>query len=180
MSRGHPYWNRHGTHRTYRSGAERRRRHLSVFPAFLTQRHRIYPLKLNRPPRGICRWCRLVIKRRDGSVNRRRTFCSKVCVTHYLLRADPRRMRRHVFYRDKGVCGDCGYQHHYLHGDWEADHILPLMIAFGDPGYWEPDNVVVLCKTPCHRNKSAADRRKYRKRDRREIARRIQDLESME
>jgi 5-methylcytosine-specific restriction endonuclease McrA len=54
------------------------------------------------------------------------------------------------------------------------------MIAFGDPKFWEPDNVVILCKDPCHKVKSASDRRKYRKRDRRLIEQRYLDLASME
>lgn len=132
--------------------------------------YRVYPSRIIKPPRGICRWCGITILKEDGSVNRRKTFCTQVCVTYYLVRADPSKMREFVFFRDRGKCARCGFQHLFLQGEWEADHVLPLMIAFGDPSYWEPDNVVLLCTTPCHKDKSAEDRRKYRKKHRRRWA----------
>jgi 5-methylcytosine-specific restriction endonuclease McrA len=70
-------------------------------------------------------------------------------------------MRRHVFLRDDGVCADCGAQHRYLDGDWQADHVKPLFMAFGDRSFWEPTNVQILCTDPCHKRKSAADRVRY-------------------
>ena len=89
-------------------------------------------------------------------------------------------MRKFVFRRDKGVCADCGKHHRYLHDPWEADHILPLMISLGDPSFWEPENVVILCKFPCHKEKSASDRRKYRKKDRERLKQRFNDISTME
>lgn len=123
--------------------------------------HRTYPGKLIAPAPGHCRWCNAGIFKPDGAINRRKTFCSQVCVSHYLLRADPTEMRRHVFFRDQGVCGMCGRRWLYLDDKWQADHIEPLFMAFGDISYWEPENVQVLCTDPCHKQKSAEDMRKY-------------------
>jgi 5-methylcytosine-specific restriction endonuclease McrA len=89
-------------------------------------------------------------------------------------------MRRHIFYRDWGICAACGKKHGLLNGDWEADHILPLMISLGDPSFWDPDNLQLLCKKPCHQKKSTEDRRKYRKRDRLRMKRKYDDIEAME
>lgn len=69
-------------------------------------------------------------------------------------------MRQHVFFRDQGYCAACGKKHPYNNNDWQADHILPLFMAFGDPAFWEPENVVILC-LECHKHKSNADRIKY-------------------
>jgi len=79
-------------------------------------------------------------------------------------------MRQHVFFRDKGRCAACGTIHPYLDGDWEADHVLPLMISWGDPSFFEPENVVILCTKPCHTEKSARDLREYRRKFRRKVA----------
>lgn len=89
-----------------------------------------------------------------------------------MLRADPKKMREHVFFRDDGVCARCGKKHESLNADWEADHVMPLMVAFGDPRFWEPSNVVILC-LPCHKKKSAEDRRRYRKKQRRKWQERL-------
>lgn len=82
-------------------------------------------------------------------------------MTEYLLRTDPKTMRQHVFFRDEGRCAHCRTQHFYLDGPWQADHIEPLFMAFGDPSYWEPENVQILCTDPCHKAKSKADMAKY-------------------
>lgn len=123
--------------------------------------HRTYPERLTRAAPGHCRWCGTQVLRDDGRVDYRRGFCGQLCVTAYLLRADPAVMRRHVFFRDDGICGECGKQWRYMDDPWDADHILPLFLAFGDPDFWEPENVTVLCRDPCHRKKSAEDMQKY-------------------
>lgn len=123
--------------------------------------HRTYPGKRNRPPAGTCTWCLQPILRPDGTVNRRKTFCGPVCVTHYLLRAQPAMMRRHVFFRDQGQCGACKRVWENLSDPWDHDHIVPLQLAFGDPSFWEPENVQILCRDPCHKEKTKADEAKY-------------------
>lgn len=126
--------------------------------------HRDYPGKLPCLMRGLCRWCLLPIRKPDGTINMTRSFCGPVCVTHFQLRVDPQKMRQHVFYRDNGVCAKCGRKHTSVRSkEWEADHVIPLMVSFGDPRYWEPENVVVLCTDPCHKIKTGEDRRRYRK-----------------
>lgn len=123
--------------------------------------HRTYPPKLYLHTPGYCRWCAKPILRTDGIINRKKTFCNKGCVGQYLLRADPKVMRQHVFFRDKGRCYDCGKVWTYLTDEWDADHIKPLYTAYGNLAFWEPENVVILCRKPCHQQKSYRDRMKY-------------------
>lgn len=139
----------------------RRRRPRGKNGQFVSYSHRTHPAKRNKPPAGTCTWCLLPIFNRDGTKNNRRTFCSPRCVTNYKLRADPKVMRWHVFFRDEGKCAACGHQHFHFDGKWEADHIDPLAMAFGDWAFWEPENVQILCTDPCHKQKSAADLAKY-------------------
>jgi 5-methylcytosine-specific restriction endonuclease McrA len=51
--------------------------------------------------------------------------------------------------------------HRYNNADWQADHVLPLFMAFGDPPFWDPENLQILCTDPCHKIKTADDRAKY-------------------
>ncbi|AFU87949.1 HNH endonuclease [Caulobacter phage CcrColossus] len=139
----------------------RRRKASTTKKTPVSYNHRTHPAKIHRPAPGHCRWCHQPIYRVDGTINRRRSWCSKTCVGHYLLRTDSKMMRQHIFFRDQGVCAKCGKEHKYNNADWEADHAQPLFLAFGDPSFWEPENVQILCTTPCHKEKSAEDRRKY-------------------
>jgi len=125
----------------------------------------------------MCKFCGLLIKRDDGTLDRKKTFCGPECVTHYQLRADPQKMRQHVFFRDNGKCAACGTIHPYLDGEWEADHVRALMVAFGDPAFWEPDNVVILCISPCHKEKSARDLREFRRKYRRKVAHILREID---
>lgn len=70
-------------------------------------------------------------------------------------------MRQHIFFRDDGVCAACGKKHRYNNADWQADHIQPLFLAYGDWAFWEPDNLQILCHDPCHKAKSKDDMAKY-------------------
>ncbi|UTC29555.1 HNH nuclease [Brevundimonas phage vB_BpoS-Bambus] len=70
-------------------------------------------------------------------------------------------MRQHVFLRDKGECASCGVVWRFLSDAWEADHVIPLFLAFGDWSFWEPENVQILCKDPCHKAKSKSDMARY-------------------
>ncbi len=123
--------------------------------------HREFPKKHYMTAPGYCRWCDQPILKVNGSLNLRKTFCNRACVGHYLLRADQKVMRQHVFFRDNGRCYDCGKVWRYLTDEWDADHVKPLYAAFGDLSFWEPDNVVVLCRDPCHKLKNNRDRIKY-------------------
>lgn len=143
---------------TARRRPRRRRKATTKKPV---SKHRIHPSKLLRAPPGICTWCIQPILRADGTVNRRRRWCSQTCVGHYLLRTDPKVWRQHIFFRDDGFCADCGKQHRYNNGDWQADHIQPLFLAFGAAEFWEPENLQILCTDPCHKKKSADDMKKY-------------------
>lgn len=122
--------------------------------------HRVWPGKLQPICRGECRWCGAAILKRDGTANLRRTFCGPKCIKQFKLRSDWRFMRRHVFARDRGRCGECGLAHEWK-GRWQADHIVPLFAANGDWTCWDPDNVQVLCTKPCHTRKTARDMIRY-------------------
>lgn len=128
-------------------------------PARVT--HRTHPRKAKKPGRGTCTWCLKPILRPDGSQNMRRTFCDQVCVSAYLLRTDPKVMRQHIFVRDDGRCARCGTVWAYNSADWEADHVEPLREAYGDPRFWEPENLQILCNDPCHKDKTREDRARY-------------------
>lgn len=99
--------------------------------------------------------------RADGKLNLRRNWCGQRCVGEYLLRTDAKMMRQHVFFRDNGVCAMCKTEHRYNNADWQADHIVPLFMAYGDPSFWEPENVQILCTDPCHKLKTKNDAAKY-------------------
>lgn len=69
-------------------------------------------------------------------------------------------MRIHIFFRDFGICAECGMVHLYLNSEWEADHIRPLFTAYGDASFWEPENMRILCYD-CHKIKTREDRWRY-------------------
>lgn len=125
--------------------------------------HRTYPLKLRPKEPGRCHWCGSLILNAKGLINLRRNWCNQVCVQNYLLRADPKVWRRHIYKRDMGICQGpgCGLVFDfYEDGGWEADHIIPLWTAGGDLTLWDPGNGQLLCKD-CHKDKSKADYARY-------------------
>lgn len=126
--------------------------------------HRTYPLKLVPKEPGRCHWCGSLILNAKGLINVRRNWCNKVCVREYLLRADPREWRRHIYKRDMGICQgpNCGQVFDfYEDGGWEADHIIPLYMSGGtDLSLWDPSNGQLLCKD-CHKDKTRADYARY-------------------
>lgn len=73
---------------------------------------------------------------------------------------DPTVARRHIFIRDKGTCRECGV-FSPLMGDFEVDHVKPLFEAHGDPEYYGPENMQLLC-TGCHKIKTQEDMKLYR------------------
>ena len=144
---------------------------------------RVRPASLARGPNGLplCRWCDLEILAR-----RRRTFCSDYCVHQWRLRSDPGFLRDQVFVRDRGVCQLCAADTVAIYAAlrrargnarlaglsvyglqtiasrrslWDADHILP--VAEGG-GQCDLDNLRTLC-LPCHREATAALRRRLRR-----------------
>jgi 5-methylcytosine-specific restriction endonuclease McrA len=46
-------------------------------------------------------------------------------------------------------------------GEWEADHIIPLVHAPRELRYWGLENLQTLCR-PCHRMKTTVDMRLHR------------------
>ena len=121
--------------------------------------HRTFPLKLLPKEPGRCHWCGVLIVNARGLINTRKNWCSKSCVTHYLMHADPKEWRREVYKRSMGICqaDGCGLVFDfYSDAGWQADHILPLYMAGSDLSAWSPDNGQLLC-TDCHKDKTRAD-----------------------
>lgn len=86
-------------------------------------------------------------------------------------------MRRHIFFRDGGKCACCPTTFISVHAAWEADHIKPLVSANGDPSFWEPENLRLLC-VPCHVIKTKGDNAMFRRKPRkRRRARRFNEEE---
>lgn len=109
-------------------------------------------------PPGHCVWCGKTIMREDGLRLNLRRKRHEECLTQLLVRLRPDAMRRFVWRRDAGLCGWPGCNRkHDLFGHWDADHIKPLYLADGDPSFWAPENVRILCRDPCHKLKSRED-----------------------
>jgi 5-methylcytosine-specific restriction protein A len=103
--------------------------------------------------------------------SKRKTYCSKQCVSLWKLERWPSVQRRAVGERDRGKCETCpavvqvdAYPH-----QWEMDHRIPL----AEGGSNKLDNLRTLC-IPCHRKATAelAGRRAKRARRRRTRTRR--------
>ncbi|AKX52025.1 hypothetical protein AKN92_11480 [Thiopseudomonas alkaliphila] len=62
-----------------------------------------------------------------------------------------RKLREQIILRDKQICQHCGL----LALEPEVDHIVPLAAGGTDA----PGNLQVLCKSPCHADKTARESR---------------------
>lgn len=126
------------------------------------------PKKLPKDPvtgRPLCRYCSEPIP-----IGRRRTFCSELCVEHWVVRTGSG-MVRLVRKRDKGICKLCGLDCEALRKQfiklpkdgrqlllkkysipshrkrfWDVDHIVPVVEGGGSVGL---DGLRTLC-IPCH------------------------------
>lgn len=110
--------------------------------------------------KGHCKWCGDPIFREDGVRMNLRKFRHDECKRIFLAHIMPDAMRRYVFQRDQGRCAACGTTFSSLYGPWDADHIQMLAMAEGDGSLWHPDNVRILCREPCHIEKSKQDAKK--------------------
>lgn len=120
--------------------------------------HRIPP----KPPswnceRGTCRFCGEAIIE-NGKVNRRKHW-HQPCADLWKIMNDPKVAREHVLRRERYTCEGCGV--HDRFGTFECDHIRPLYEAKGDPTYWQPGNLMLLC-VECHKEKTKADMVRFR------------------
>lgn len=127
---------------------------------------------LERGPNGrrLCTWCRKEVPKK------RRTWCSRECVTLYMVQASPAGFRSAVWDRDEGVCAICEIDTDAMYTAvlrrreknrdfiyipftdkcrWEADHILPISEGGAD----SLDNARTLC-VPCHRSETKKLRRR--------------------
>jgi 5-methylcytosine-specific restriction endonuclease McrA len=102
-------------------------------------------------PKGYCRFCGEIILKADGT-QRTRAHWHQECVEQYKLIYWPANTSKAVRRRDKGKCAKCGAKD----GDWQVDHIKPLVEAQGRVEYWLLDNLQTLC-TECHKEKTALE-----------------------
>lgn len=135
-------------------------RHPKRSKCLVKKNYRQYPGPIFRGVcKGLCCWCGTWITKDDGTVNTRKSWHSS-CVKQFKIRAWPKVTRRYIFDRDCGKCALCGKVHTDLRSeDWELEHEKPLALANGDRSYWEPFNLRVYCKKPCHSEKSKRDRK---------------------
>lgn len=102
--------------------------------------------------RGTCRFCGESIIE-NGKVNGRKHWHQE-CADLWKIMNNPSEARVAIHKRDNYTCQDCGHQDRF--GTFEVDHVKPLYEANGDPTYWQPGNLTLLC-TECHKSKTRAD-----------------------
>ncbi|RYD68029.1 MAG: HNH endonuclease [Verrucomicrobiaceae bacterium] len=108
-------------------------------------------------PKGNCRYCgEPVIE--NGKVNTRKHW-HPFCVDIWLIMNQPSSARKFMLRRKNHTCQGCGW--HYVGGRFEVDHIKPLFEANGDPTYWQPANLMLLC-SDCHKKKTKEDMIRFR------------------
>ncbi len=91
--------------------------------------------------------------------DKRKHNCSPKCVEEWRFKTSPQIMRHRVFDRDQGICAECGHDTlkewmekysitkiHAPRGEWQADHIIPVIEGGGECGL---ENYRTLC-IPCH------------------------------
>jgi 5-methylcytosine-specific restriction endonuclease McrA len=120
--------------------------------------HRVPP----KPPswfcdRGTCRFCGEPIIE-NGKVNGRKHW-HQPCADIWKIMNNPADARTHVTRRENFTCQDCGW--HHPNGQFEVDHVEPLYEANGDPRYWQPGNLALLC-VDCHKSKTKQDMIRFR------------------
>lgn len=72
-------------------------------------RYKLHPVR-NAAGERQCRWC-------GGQIPRgRRSWCSAECVNEYQMQAWPMMRRQLVFWRDKGICAQCGVDTEAMRG----------------------------------------------------------------
>lgn len=131
----------------------------------ISQANKIDPsrMKLVKGPHGrnLCRFCATEV------LPPRRTFCSGErtkysrrklngvwtvvvykqgygCVQEWCLRNSPKYAREAVFDRDQGVCALCGIKNSRK-GNWQADHIVPVILDGGECGLSNLRTLCLLC-----------------------------------
>lgn len=107
--------------------------------------------------RGTCRFCGDPIIE-EGKQNNRKHW-HQPCADLWRIMNNPQDARRHVLDRDEYTCQGCGHEDRF--GTFEVDHVKPLFEADGDPTYWQPENLTLLCE-PCHQRKTQADMVRWR------------------
>lgn len=134
---------------------------------------RYLPLDKLKGETGKCKWCMKEME------NRRKKYCSDACKHSAWAFFYPQRYaRKYLSKRQDGKCAGCGYRFEDRTKKWfisrdrlnpyceewkeefddmgEVDHIIPIHQGGEILGI---ENVQLLCK-PCHRKKSADERRK--------------------
>lgn len=107
---------------------------------------------------GFCRWCGETIRNHAGTINNKKKWHEQ-CLHEYFLRSRPMYARRFIWERDQGKCAKCDTEVKRRYGDWDLDHIVPLI----DGGSHGPENMQILCK-PCHKVKTSQEAKERAKR----------------
>jgi len=102
--------------------------------------------------RGTCRFCGDPIIENDKPNTRKHWH--QACAELWVIMNNPSKAREHVLKRDNYTCQSCLTYSRY--GQFDVDHRKPLYEANGDHSYWQPPNLVLLCKD-CHKAKTKTD-----------------------
>jgi 5-methylcytosine-specific restriction endonuclease McrA len=106
-----------------------------------------FPPQKDADGKPVCKMCRSPLP------PRRRCYCGEACRIDYLVRTgNGDSPRYYTWKRDHGVCALCGAKDDRYRGEWEADHIIPVVRGGGRCGL---DGYRTLC-VPCHRAETAA------------------------
>ena len=149
------------------------RRHKRTFgkkkpePKVYLEEHRVPPKPTSyyTKMKGRCRFCGVLIRKKDGKTNTRRSWHEQ-CIDEYTYIYHPSETRKRIYKRDKGQCAGCGIikpRKSRIHEErWHVDHIKPLWEQKGkkfkeiDLDYWREDNLQTLC-TKCHSKKTSKE-----------------------
>lgn len=133
-------------------------------------RRRVLP----ETPPGFCRWCGGGIYNpetgalgwRGRRYHREKGPEGESCLSRSLAYLDPTNIDNQVLEDQDMKCAVCGAE--LAENPWDLDHIQPL----ADGGTNARENLQVICRTPCHKRKTAreaserAARRRKAKQDR--------------
>lgn len=120
--------------------------------------HGVPRQKHGRGPNGrrFCRWCHEEVPKGRSS------YCNDECMSHCVFNVSKMRAMQ----RDGLKCQACGIQCR-ARWTWPRDYAIPKVevdhiVAVKEGGSHHPDNLRCLCPK-CHRNRTAEQRRSWRK-----------------
>ncbi len=132
--------------------------------ATLVLRRRKYVMLHRKPPKppfyvtapkGTCRYCGDTLLDKNGKVRTRASW-HEDCLEEYKTIYWPGHTRDVIWIRDRGQCAKCPTKFNSKRGEWEVDHIRPLIEANGNIEFWKTPNLMTLCGD-CHKKKTAGE-----------------------